>query len=40
MVRGGWVGSRAEITDVLSDLIRTSIDADHSVIVGITEDGE
>jgi hypothetical protein len=40
IVRGGWVGSRTETTEVLTDLIRTSIDADRSVIVGISdEDG-
>ena len=34
-VRGGWVGSRSKTTDVISQLIRKSIDADRSAIVGI-----
>jgi len=40
IVRGGWVGSRAKTTELLSELVRQSIDADRSVIVGIAEDGE
>ena len=36
LVRGGWIGSRAETTKIITDLVRRSIEADHSVIVGIS----
>jgi hypothetical protein len=36
LVRGSWIGSRANTTDVITKLVRGSIDADRSVIVGIS----
>jgi hypothetical protein len=38
IVRGGWIGSRTETTDTITDLVRGLIEADHSVIVGVAED--
>jgi hypothetical protein len=42
LVRGGWIGSRTNATDIITDLIRVCIEADHSVIVGLSskEPGE
>lgn len=37
LVRGGWIGSRTNTTAVVTELVRTCIDADHSVIVGLNQ---
>jgi hypothetical protein len=37
-VRGGWVGSRTKTTDVISEMVRKSIDAGRSAIVGIAHE--
>jgi len=38
-VRSGWVGSRTKTTGVISQLVRKSIDADRSAIIGIAHEG-